>query len=199
MEDSETTPTEGETITTEPSQTSVQEELEREQGKQTRSEKEKAAFSLRKNAERAKELGIDPAEVLGFSTKEVQEGDDAPATVGTVRQLLAEKERATAEQLADEITDPSERELTKLYLKRVVPSGDAQEDLRFARLAVTSAKSKQTLEEVGRISPARGHISSAGAPANKVETEVELSKEEQQFLKPPFSLTKEQVLQARKG
>lgn len=199
MEDSELTPTEGENITTEPSQTPVEQEIEREKGKQQRSEKEKAEFSLRKNAERAKELGIDPATVLGLAPQAHEEGDDAPATIGTVKQLLAEKEKQTAFELADEITDPHIRELTKLNLKKVIPSGDANEDLRFARLAAESAKNSLVMEEVARAGRPNGHVASAGAPAKTVTKEPELTKDEMAFMKPPFSLSKEQIIASRKN
>ena len=199
MDDSELTPTEGENITTEPSQTPVEQEIEREKGKQQRSEKEKAEFSLRKNAERAKELGIDPATVLGLAPQVQEEGDDAPATIGTVKQLLAEKEKQTAFELADEITDPHIRELTKLNLKKVIPSGDANEDLRFARLAAESAKNSLVMEEVARAGRPNGHVASAGAPAKTVAKEPELTKDEMAFMKPPFSLSKEQIIASRKN
>jgi len=198
------TKVEGETVTTteeitnDPSQkTAIETEIEREQGKQQRSEKEKAEFTLKKNAERARELGIDPAEALGLKTAEAAEGDDAPATIGAVKNLLAEKAKDTAFELADEIEDEHVRELTKLNLKRIIPSGDPREDLRLARLAAESAKNAKVLEEVGRAGRPRTHVSAAGAPAATTETEVELTAPEREFLKPPFNLTKEAIIAAR--
>lgn len=185
-------------ITKDPSQeTPIEKEIKREQEKQQRTEAEKAEFTLKKNAERARELGLDPAAVLGLAAKEPENGDDAPATIGAVKSLLAEKAKDTAFELADEIEDEHVRELTKLNLKRIIPSGDPREDLRLARLAAESAKNEKVLEEVGRAGKPKSHVSSAGAPAKTTETEVELTASEQQFLRPPFNLTKEQIIKAR--
>lgn len=177
--------------------TPIETEIEREQGKQQRSETEKAGFTLKKNAERARELGLDPAEILGFKANEVTEGDDAPATMGAVKQMLADKAKETAFELADDIEDEHVRELTKLNLKRIIPSGDPREDLRLARLAAESAKNEKVLEEVGRAGKARTHVSAAGAPAKTTDTEVELTAPEKEFLKPPFNLSKEEIIKAR--
>src|SRR3954470_13804335 len=64
-------------------------ELDKVQGKKTRTEAEKAAYSLMKNAERAKELGLDPKKVLGL-TEEDENDDDKPITRGELRKLEAE-------------------------------------------------------------------------------------------------------------
>ena len=63
-------------------------ELERVQKRESRSELEKAGFSLKKNAERFKELGGDPQSILG--TNEVLEDDDKPLTVGAFKQMQKE-------------------------------------------------------------------------------------------------------------
>ena len=173
-----TTP-EAEIIQEAPSQNPVEVELDKEKGKIVRTEPEKAAFTLQKNAERAKELGLDPAEVLGIKAKP---DGGTPMTVEMYEQLRREEGQKTSLQLAEGITDEKERELTKRYLKRVVPSGDPQEDLRFARLAVNSVKNGQILEEVSRAGVAKTHISGAGAPAKKIEQELELTSDEAMFL-----------------
>lgn len=197
VEGEETVTTTGNIIEDPSQKTPIEQEIAREQGKQQRSEKEKAEFTLKKNAERARELGIDPAAVLGFNPNEAAEGDDAPATIGAVKSLLADKAKDTAFELADEIEDEHVRELTKLNLKRIIPSGDPREDLRLARLAAESAKNEKVLEEVGRAGKPRGHVSSAGAPARTTDSEVELTAPEKEFLKPPFNLTKEAIIKAR--
>ncbi len=194
----EETVTTAETITPDPSQkTPIEQEIAREQGKQQKTEKEKAEFTLKKNAERLAELGGDATEVLGLRKADEASGDDAPATMGAVKALLADKAKDTAIELADEIEDEHVRELTKLNLKRIIPSGDPREDLRLARLAAESAKNEKVLEEVGRAGKPRTHVSSAGAPSKPVEAEQELTASEQEFLKPPFNLTKEQIVKAR--
>ncbi len=81
----EETVTTAETITPDPSQkTPIEQEIAREQGKQQKTEKEKAEFTLKKNAERLAELGGDATEVLGLRKADEASGDDAPATMGAV-------------------------------------------------------------------------------------------------------------------
>lgn len=194
------TPTTPETPIIVPPQTPIEQELEKEKGKQPRSEAEKAAFALQKNAERATELGLDPATVLGIKPQVTPAA--APAgTVVTVEMLDArERERGqkTALQLADEIADPHEREQTKTYLQnRIVPSGDPYEDLRFARLAVNSVKSGQIVEELARGGRPATHAAAPGAPAPVAPKEPELTAEELAFMRPPFNLSKEQILSKR--
>lgn len=192
----ETAGTTPETITQEPSQTPVQAELEREKGKTVRTEAEKAAFALQKNAERAKELGIDPAEVLGL--KRTQEPVGTVVTVEMLEAREKEKAHKSALQMAEEISDEHERELTKNYLKnRIVPSGDPNEDLRFARLAVNSVKSGQIAEELARGGTARTHVSGAGAPPKQVNKEPELDATELAFTRPPWNMTKAQIIAKR--
>lgn len=180
-----------------PSQDPVSQELARGQSS-GRTEKEKAAFQLKKNAERLKELGGDPAEILGTTPKQDEAGDDAPMTVAMYKSLQAEQASKTALQMADEITDVNERELTKHYLStRIVPSGNPAEDLRFARLAVNSVKNGQIAEEAQRASTARSHGTGAGAPPKPPTGEFVPTAEEASMMRPPFNLTKEKILAAR--
>lgn len=190
-------------LTNETSQDPVEAELSREKSKgEGRTEAEKAAFSLRKNAERARELGVDPLEVLGVSKEqEVSTDDDAPITVGMWKKMQEEQGRKSALELADEIPDERERELTKHYLEtRIQPSGNAAEDLRFARLAVNSVKNGQIAEEMGRKGTAASFGSSAGAPPKKVDVAVgldALTPQEMQFTRPPLNMTPEQIIATR--
>lgn len=205
VDETGTTP-EAEITKTEPSQTPVEIELEKEKGKTAgKTEAEKAAFTLQMNAKRLTELGGDPAEILGIKSKESAQApaEDTVVTVGMLDAIEKGKAQKTALNLADEITDIHERELTKIYLQsRIVPSGNASEDLRLARALVNSVKNGQMLEEQARAGTPRTHVSGAGAPASKNPTEVELTSEERQFLsikgmngKPIFS--KEEILAKR--
>lgn len=164
-----------------------------------KSELEKAAFSLRKNAERLAELGGDPKSILGIE-KEVEadiDEDDAPVTIGMLKKLQKENATQTALQLADDIADPIERELVKHHVENSIrPSGNPREDLNLARAIVNAAKNQQIIEEVSRKSPAKSHTSSSGVPA-KQERPVELTSEEMAFMRPPFNMTKEQILAIR--
>lgn len=196
----ETTAPEAETITPEPSQDPIEQEIAREKDKGRQyTEAEKAAFNLKKNAERARELGVDITEVLGISPEAPRTPDkDAVVTVGMLEQMQKETAKKTALQLASEIADPRERELTIMYLEnRIVPSGDPQEDLRFARAAVNSVKNGQVAEEIARKSTPAGHASAPGAPAAKTPVTPELTAQEQQFTRPPFNMTPAQIIAAR--
>lgn len=178
----------------------VKTELERVRRKEPKTEAEKAAFALKKNAERAKELGLDPAAILGVVAPVIAEDDNAPVTIGMLRKLDAEKSQKTALEMANEITNENERELTKVYLQtRIVPSGNPQEDLKMARALVNSVKNGQIAEEINR----RGNPSIHGGggapirhddPAGFTPTD-----EESKMMRPPFSLSKEKILEVRKA
>lgn len=200
MEDLQEAPTSEaeETTTVATEQDPLKEELEKVQ-RTGRTEAEKAAFSLKKNAERAKELGIDPAEVLGLSVEkpvDVVEDDDAPVTVGMLKKLQQEGARKTALQMADDITNETERELTKYYLEnRIVPSGNPTQDLADARGLVNSKKNSLILEEASRKTAPKSFSSATSAPARHEEP-VEFTKDEITLMK--FAgLTKEEVIAAR--
>lgn len=175
----------------------IKQELEKVQ-KQGRTEVEKASFSLKKNAERAVELGIDPAEVLGIKPGTPAVDKDAPLTVGMYEQMQKDQAQKTSLQLADDITDESERELTKHYLAtRIVPSGDPSADLRLARGMVNSVKNAQIIEEAGRATGAKAHGSGPGAPPRTVAPAGELTAAEIPYTKAPWNMTKEAIIAVR--
>lgn len=166
-----------------------------------KSEAEKAAFSLKKNAERLQELGGNPADVLGLKNKEEAESDDedddAPLTRGEFKKFQAQAGTKNAMQMADEIEDPHERELAKHYLENTIkPSGNPADDLKAARAIVNSVKNEQIAEESGRkkITPAAG--SGSGAPAKETPAIV-LDAMEIPFTQPPFNMTPAQIVAAR--
>lgn len=181
----------------EPSQIdNVKQELEKVTKQQGRTEAEKAAHALRKNADRARELGIDVEEVLGVKSKELD--SSAPMTVGMYEEIRKNEAQKTALQLADEIPDESERELTRVYLEtRIRPSGNAQEDFRFARAAVNAVKTGQILEETARAGAVKTHGSSPGAPLKQVAPSGELTTGELAYTKAPWNMSKEQIIAAR--
>lgn len=183
------TPTE---ITKEPSQDPVEQEIAREKEKgKVYTEAEKAAFNLKKNAEKAKELGVDPAEVLGISAPD--NDDEVPEWFKRREAAAAAK---TADELAEQIEDPRERELVKLKLSTVVTSGSPEERIRVARGYVNSVKNGQIAEELGRKgSPGSG--SSVGAPPNKVPTTPELTQAEQMFTRAPFNMSAAEIIAKR--
>lgn len=176
--------------------------LKEEQARNKRTETEKAEYTLRKQAARARELGLDPAQILGVTSAPTNfdDGDDdnKPVTRGDLRRIQQEAATKTAFEMADGIEDEKERELTKEYLKRVVPSGNPAEDLKFARLAVNATKTGQVLEEIGRHRSAPSHSSGTGGPGRQEDNSVFTpDKNEAALMRPPFNLSKEDIIKAR--
>lgn len=180
------------------SQDPVKNELEKAR-RSGKTEADKAAFSLKKNAERVKELGLNPEEILGISRAPVSEDDDRPMTVAEFKRLEAERAQKTALQMAENISDENERELTKHYLQtRVRPSGNPEEDLRFARAAVNSIKNGQIVEELSRKPEGQGYGTGSGGPAKRPEAEFKPTEEEAKMMA-SFGLTKDHILRAREA
>lgn len=167
----------------------------------TRTEKEKAEFSLKKNAERLKELGGDPTEILGLKPTlkiDAELPDDTPLTVGNLREIQKQDGKKTALELAEKIEDPTEKQRVKDILNRLTPSGDAHADLALARGSANSKKNAEITEEVLRTTEAKKHGSGSGAPAKVEETISDLSPDELALMRPPFNLTMEEIKASRK-
>jgi len=153
--------------------------------KNKRPEIDRAAHSLKKNAERLKELGGDPAKVLGDvipPDNDLDDGsdDDKPVTRGELKKMQAEQAQKTSMQLADSIENEDERELAKEYLRTTIrPSGDPEQDLSAAMALVNSVKNRQVAEEITRraTTPVRRFGSGSGSPQRE-KTKFEASPEE---------------------
>lgn len=187
---------------TEPTEDPLKEELERVRSKKT--PQEKAKDSLFFNAQKAKELGLDPAEILGIKPKEegVDE-DDKPVTrkdlLEALNAIKTSTATKTAEELAQEITSETERELTLYHIQNTIKStGDPKEDLRLARAITNAARNSQILEEQARKPEAKGHSSSSSGGSMAPEPQVVLTAEEKAFLATGH-ITKEEILLARQG
>lgn len=166
-----------------------------------RSEADKAAFSLKKNAERVIELGGDPAQILGVKTHiEVAADDDSkPVTVGMLRDIQKKDAQKTALQMAGEIQDEDTRNAVKEALNtRITPSGNADEDFRFALGAVSAGKNKQVIEEVTRYVAPKRTAAGGSMPAH-VEEEFTPTAEEQVFMRPPYNTPLEKIKAARRA
>jgi len=165
-----------------------------------RTEKEKAEYSLKKNAERVKELGGEPADVLGIRPHiHVDDDitDDTPLTVGTLRKLNKDEARKTALDMASEITDEAEREEVRLALEtRITPSGNAKADFDFARGAINASRNAKIASEAARKGEAR-RTASGGSMNARVDEEFVPTEAEKAFMRPPYNMTKEKVLAAR--
>ena len=120
-------------------------------------------------------------------------------TVEMLEEREAEKAKAEAVTLADDIQDPAERDLVKHHLEHTIKlSGNPKEDLKNARALANHAKNVRVLEEDGRIQAPRTHSSAPGAPANTDPgAQFQPTYEEAQLMR-GFGLTKEDVLKARK-
>ncbi|MEI6532493.1 MAG: hypothetical protein WCO06_01495 [Candidatus Roizmanbacteria bacterium] len=187
------------TVEVETEQDPLKTELERVQ-RVGRTEKEKAEFSLKKNAERVKELGGDPNTILGIEkeTSEYNEDDDQPLTVGMYKKIQQESASKTALQLADEVQNETERELVKYHLNNSIKStGNPNEDMKLARALVNAVKNSQIIEESTRKPKAKAYSGSGGVPAKDTEVKGELTEQEKLFLGKPFNMSKDAILKAR--
>lgn len=191
-----------ETVTTEETTDPLKVELERVKSKKT--PQEKARDSLFFNAEQAKKLGIDPAEVLGIKPKEeIVEEDDKPVTRKELEELLLKSRQDTVAKtsvdLASEIPDEAERELTLFHIQNTIKStGDPTEDLKLARALTNSVRNSQIIEEANRKPIAKTHSSATSGNINQGEPTVVLTAEEQTYLNTGL-VTKDEILLARKG
>ena len=155
-----------------------------------RTKAEKLIYTKKRVEEQLKELGIED---------EPEEDEDSkPMTVGDFKKLQATVATKTALQLADEVSNDTERELLKYHLENTIRStGNPQEDLKLAQGLVNAVKNQQILEEQFRKPTAKSHPSGGGSPAKPASPEEEFTPEEQAYMKPPFNLTKKQVLATR--
>lgn len=165
-----------------------------------RTEAEKAAYALVKTAERLKSLGGDPKAVLGSDVEddESDEDDDRPVTFKDLKRIDAEKAEKSADKMADEIEDETERGEVKQALKNVVKSsGNPAADLANARAIVNAEKNRQIAEEAERGRAPKRSGSGSGGPA-KGDDEFKPTDDEAAFMRPPFNMTKEKILEVRK-
>lgn len=169
-------------------------ELEKVKSKnEGRSELEKAIFKRNQIDKHIRELKGDTDEDTDLDNDE-----DTPVTIGMLKKMQSETATKTALQLADDISDEVEKELVKYHIENTIRStGNPAEDLKLSRAIVNSVKNTQIAEMVANKSTAKTHSNSSSAPANHTE-KVELTAEEILFTRPPFNMTPEQVLKARK-
>jgi len=164
--------------------------------KEGRTELEKAIFTRNQIDKRIKELGGDtPADAGGEN-----EEDKAPVTVGMLKKIEQDKAAKTALTLANEqIQDETERELVIHHLENSIkPSGNAVTDLAKARAIVNETKNRQIAEEATRRQNPQRYSKAGGAPAQGGEN-FEPTPEELSYMRPPFNLTKDKILAARKA
>lgn len=184
------------TAQAEANQDPLKAELEKVQQKKSgKTELEQALYKRNQIDLQIKKLKDD----IGSDEEPEKDDDDAPVTVGMLKKIQQQTATKTALQLADEIPSETERELTKYHIQNSIRStGNPSEDLNLARAIVNSAKNSQIAEELARKSKAKSFSSSSSADAKiGSDVEVEFSKEELQFMKPPFNMTKADIIKAR--
>lgn len=163
--------------------------------KQKRTQKEKLIYTRNRIEQQLREIGQEE----GVESSPDTEDEETPVTVGMLKKIQAETATKTALQLADDIENESEKELVKYHINNTIRStGNPQQDLRLAQAIVNAAKNKQILEQLAQKPKAKRSSSDGGGTPFK-EEEPEFTPEEQNFMKSPFNLTKEQILSARKN
>ncbi len=156
-----------------------------------RTKAEKLIYTKKRVDEQLKELGIED--------EPLEDEDAKPMTVGDFKRMQAQTAQKTALQLADEVSNETERELLKYHLENTIRStGNPTEDLKLAQGLVNSVKNQQILEETLRKPAPRTSGGGSGAPAREIKQE-EFSEQELIYMKAPFNLTKQQILDARSG
>lgn len=180
-----------ETVEVSTEQDPLKSELEKVQKQGGRSKKDKLLYSKKRIEEQLADLGEDPDELSE---------DDKPVTVGMLKKMQTETAIKTALDLADDITDETERELTKYHLENTIrPTGDPKRDLELAQVHVNAVKNRQIMEETTRKGEPRKTAFNGGGNPKDGKIEEELTAQELSFMRPPFNLSKEQILAARKA
>lgn len=128
---------------------------------------------------------------------DLEDDDDKPITRGDLKRIAIENASQTASQMADAVQDPAAKQAIKDALVRLVPSGDALKDFADAVAIANRGKNSKVLEEIGRTPPRIAHHTSAGGPPRKLDGEFVPTSEEARYMRPPFSLTKDQIIKAR--
>lgn len=165
---------------------------------QGRSEKEKAAYTLKMNAKRLQELGGDPAAVLGQGDEAKAEDDlDKPLTLRKLGEIEREKAAKTAIELAGDIEDETERtDVISILKTRITPSGNAVADLALARAGANAVRNAKIAEEANRKGTVR-RTAAGASQGGKTEDAFTPTPQEQIFMRAPYNLSKEQIIAAR--
>lgn len=171
----------------------LKKELEKIHESDGEKRKKKLIYSRQRIEEQLRELGEE--DIQDDQASE----DDKPVTMGMLKKIQAQNATKTALQLADDIEDETERELTKYHIENTIRStGNATKDLELAQVHVNAVKNKRIVEEITRKPEPRKHFSAGGGNPNDGKIQEEFTAQEQSFMRPPFNLTKEDILKARK-
>jgi len=161
-----------------------------------RTKKEKLIYTKKRIEEQLSELDEDG----GANTdNDEDDDDDKPLTKGEFKKMQQQNATKSALQLAEDIENETERELAKWHLQNTIRStGNPKEDLRLAMNQVNAVKNSKILEELGRKGKPKPNSTQSSAPGTFTgDQDEELTADEAAFMKPPFNMTKEQILKTR--
>jgi exonuclease VII small subunit len=171
----------------------LKEELERVNKKREsgRTELEKAEYKLQQVQKQIRILRGDDQEEIA------ENEDERPLTIGEYKKMQQTVAVKTAVELADEVTNETERELLKYHLENTIKStGNPQEDLSTARAIVNSKRNELLLSEAARKGVAKTHSTGSSAPA-KEEVKQEVLPTEVFLTRPPFNMTPQEIIAKR--
>lgn len=129
---------------------------------------------------------------------DAEEDDNRAVTVGDLKRMKREEAKVTALEMAEAIEDELERqEVMDLLENRIVPSGNPEKDIELARTAVNAERTKRALEEQARKGTPAEHAARPGAPG-KTEAAFVPTEQELVFMRPPYNLSQEDIIKARR-
>lgn len=124
-----------------------------------------------------------------------------PLTLNDLRKIEAKKAKNTAVELAESLTDPAERAATlealTTHVNPQLVASNPQQAFEAARSIANGTRNARIREEAGRGGSGTPRAHGAGAPAPRQDEEPEFTAQEKGFMRPPFSMTKEEILKAR--
>lgn len=133
----------------------VAEDLDRKTPRPRRSKEDEIAFNLRKNAERAKEAGLDPRNILGFEENSYEEPRDS--------QFVTKED--LAQNYAKDLASSSDEAKVIMwhYRHSIQKTGNIQDDIENAHWLANKGKLKSLKEEITRsnVVPPKGAMHTA--------------------------------------
>lgn len=125
---------------------------------------------------------------------------DKPLTLKDLQRIEAGKAKKTAEQLAAALPDDEERKAVQDALKNSINptliAHNPQQAFEQARAIANGTRNAKIIEEAGRKKTIVNRGNGSGAPP-RVDDSFEPTAEEARYMKPPFSMTKEEIVAAR--
>lgn len=143
-----------------------------------------------------KSLGVEDEEEDDDDEEEDEDDLDRPLTHRDLQRIQAKNARKTTLEMADAIEDEDQREAVKAALRMVVATGDPEVDFGNAVAIANRERNDKILEEVGRRGTVRTARTKTGAAA-RIEAEFTPTADEAVYMRPPFNLTKKDILEAR--